>query len=156
MNKSVLILPVIVVAIAAIMSSIFIVDEREKALILRFGRVVQVQEDPGIGFRVPFVDQVVTYDDRIISIDMEAQEVIPNDEITCQSLTNVLQQAQYDLSSTLTNVLLKAPPLPEMTAMIVSITCRRMLNGVTGRVTGRARTPWFWKFVLDNPNLFEG
>jgi membrane protease subunit HflC len=80
MNKSVFILPVIVVVIAAIMSSLFIVDEREKALVLRFGRVVQVQEDPGIGFRVPFIDQVVTYDDRIISIDMEAQEVIPDDD----------------------------------------------------------------------------
>lgn len=80
MNKSIFILPVIVIAAAAILSSLFIVDEREKALVLRFGRVVQVVEDPGLGFRVPFVDQIVTYDDRIISIDMAAQEVIPNDD----------------------------------------------------------------------------
>ncbi len=80
MNKSLFILPVIVIAIAALLSSIFIVDEREKALVLRFGRVVQVVQDPGLGFRVPLVDQVVTYDDRIISIDMAAQEVIPNDD----------------------------------------------------------------------------
>ena len=80
MNKSVFILPVIVIFIVAILSSIFIVDEREKALVLRFGRVVQVVEDPGLGFRVPLMDQIVTYDDRIISIDMAAQEVIPNDD----------------------------------------------------------------------------
>ena len=80
MNKSLFILPVIVIAIAAVLSSIFIVDEREKALVLRFGRVVQVVEDPGLGFRVPFMDQIVSYDDRIISIDMAAQEVIPNDD----------------------------------------------------------------------------
>lgn len=80
MNKSLFILPVIVIFIAGILSSIFIVDEREKALVLRFGRVVQTIEDPGLNFRVPFMDQVVTYDDRIISIDMAAVEVIPNDD----------------------------------------------------------------------------
>ncbi len=80
MNKSVFILPLIVILIAAGLSSIFIVDEREKALVLRFGRVVQIKEDPGIGLRIPIIDQVITYDDRIISIDMEAQEVIPNDD----------------------------------------------------------------------------
>ncbi|MCF2904414.1 protease modulator HflC [Octadecabacter sp. CECT 8868] len=80
MNKSLYILPVIVIFLAAVISSIFIVDEREKALVLRFGRVVQIKEDPGLGFRIPMMDQVVTYDDRIISIDMAAQEVIPNDD----------------------------------------------------------------------------
>ncbi|HCP82215.1 MAG TPA: protease modulator HflC [Octadecabacter sp.] len=79
MNKSLFILPVIVLLIAAALSSIFIVDEREKALVLRFGRVVQTVEDPGLNFRMPLMDQVVTYDDRIISIDMAAQEVIPSD-----------------------------------------------------------------------------
>ena len=80
MNKTTLIIPAVVILIAAILSSIFIVDEREKALVLRFGRVVQTVEDPGLAFRVPLMDQVVTYDDRIISIDMEAVEVIPNDD----------------------------------------------------------------------------
>ncbi len=80
MNKSIIILPLIVILIAAGLSAIFIVDEREKALVLRFGRVVQTIEDPGLAFRVPLIDQVVRYDDRIISIDMAAQEVIPNDD----------------------------------------------------------------------------
>lgn len=80
MNRSTLFLPLIIIVIGALLSSIFVVDEREKALVLRFGRVVQTVEDPGLNFRVPLIDQVVTYDDRIISIDMEAQEVIPNDD----------------------------------------------------------------------------
>ncbi|AKS45600.1 protease FtsH subunit HflC [Octadecabacter temperatus] len=80
MNKSLFILPVIVILIVAALSSIFIVDEREKALVLRFGRVVQTVEDPGLNFRMPMIDQVITYDDRIISIDMAAQEVIPSDD----------------------------------------------------------------------------
>ena len=46
MNRSTYILPVIVIAVAAILSSIFIVDERQKALVLQFGQIVSVKEDP--------------------------------------------------------------------------------------------------------------
>ncbi len=80
MRRAVYLIPILILIVVGLLSSIFIVDEREKALVLRFGRVVQVKETPGLGFRVPFVDQVVTYDDRIISLDMEAQEIIPSDD----------------------------------------------------------------------------
>jgi membrane protease subunit HflC len=59
MNRSTYILPVIVIAVAAILSSIFIVDERQKALVLQFGQIVSVKEDPGIGFKIPLVQEVV-------------------------------------------------------------------------------------------------
>jgi membrane protease subunit HflC len=80
MRKLVYLLPILLIVFIGILSSIFIVDEREKALVLRFGRVVQVKTEPGLSFRLPFLDQVVSYDDRIISIDMEQQEVIPSDD----------------------------------------------------------------------------
>ena len=80
MNKLYYLLPILLIALVGILSSIFIVDEREKALVLRFGRVVQIKTEPGLSFRLPFLDQVVSYDDRIISIDMEQQEIIPNDD----------------------------------------------------------------------------
>ncbi len=80
MKKTTYLLPILVIAIAAIMSSIFIVDEREKALVLRFGRVVAIKEDPGLAFKVPVFDEVVRYDDRILSIDVGPIEVTPADD----------------------------------------------------------------------------
>lgn len=80
MNKSTYLLPVLVIAIAAILSSIFIVDEREKALILQFGRVVSVKEEPGLAFKIPVIQEVVRYDDRILSIDVGPIEVTPADD----------------------------------------------------------------------------
>lgn len=80
MNKSTYLLPVIVIAIAGILSSIFIVDEREKALVLQFGRVVSVKEDPGLAFKIPLIQEVVRYDDRILSIDVGPIEVTPADD----------------------------------------------------------------------------
>ncbi|CRL11857.1 protease modulator HflC [Phaeobacter italicus] len=80
MNKSTFILPVIVVALIAALSAVFIVDEREKALVLRFGRVVDVKEDPGLAFKMPIIDDVVRYDDRILSLEVGPLEVTPLDD----------------------------------------------------------------------------
>ncbi|MEY8839748.1 protease modulator HflC [Cribrihabitans sp. XS_ASV171] len=80
MRKTTFILPVLVVAIVAALSSIFIVDEREKALVLQFGQIVRVKEDPGLGFKIPLIQDVVRYDDRILSLDTQPTEVTPSDD----------------------------------------------------------------------------
>ncbi|WP_420858365.1 protease modulator HflC [Marivivens marinus] len=80
MRKTALLLPAFVALVAAGLASIFIVDEREKVLVLQFGQIVRVEDDPGIGFRIPIFQQVVKYDDRILSIDMDPLEVTPLDD----------------------------------------------------------------------------
>jgi len=68
------------VLVAALLSSVFIVDEREKALVLQFGQIVRVKEDPGLGFKIPVIQEVVTYDDRIQALDTLPTEVTPSDD----------------------------------------------------------------------------
>ena len=80
MRKATYILPVLALVVIALLSSIFIVDERNKALVLQFGRVVSVKEDPGLSFRIPLIQDVVYYDDRILSRDIEPLEVTPLDD----------------------------------------------------------------------------
>lgn len=80
MKKSILLLPALLVVVVVAVSSVFIVDEREKALVLQFGQIVKVKEDPGVGFKIPFIQNVVTYDDRILSRDLEPLEVTPSDD----------------------------------------------------------------------------
>jgi membrane protease subunit HflC len=80
MRKSALLLPAVAVIIIGIMSSLFIVDERQKALVLQFGQIVRVQEEPGLGFKIPLIQEVVRYDDRILSRDLEPLEVTPSDD----------------------------------------------------------------------------
>ncbi|RZW00925.1 MAG: protease modulator HflC [Rhodobacteraceae bacterium] len=69
-----------VVAVVLVLSSIFIVDEREKALVLQFGQIKAVKENPGLAFKIPFIQEVVRYDDRILSLDTPAIEVTPSDD----------------------------------------------------------------------------
>lgn len=80
MRKFGYLLPIIVVAIVAALSSIFVVDEREKALVLRFGQIKQVVTEPGLNFKVPLLDEVVRYEDRILSLETEVIEVTPADD----------------------------------------------------------------------------
>ncbi len=80
MRKSALALPVIVVAFIGLMSSIFVVDEREKALVLQFGQIKQVIDEPGLRFKIPIIQEVVRYDGRILSLDTDPIEVTPSDD----------------------------------------------------------------------------
>ena len=80
MRKSALLLPALAVIVIGIMSSVFIVDERQKALVLQFGQIVRVQEEPGLGFKIPLIQEVVRYDDRILSRDLDPLEVTPSDD----------------------------------------------------------------------------
>ncbi|WP_112321425.1 protease modulator HflC [Oceanibium sediminis] len=80
MTRIGILLVVLFGALIVALSSVFIVDEREKALILQFGQIRDVKEDPGLAFKVPFVQNVVTYDDRIQSLDTQQQEVTPLDD----------------------------------------------------------------------------
>ena len=72
----------IVVALLAFVaySSLFVVDERQKALVLQFGQVADVKEEPGLAFKLPFIQQVVRYDDRILSLDTMPLEVTQLDD----------------------------------------------------------------------------
>ena len=69
-----------VVLVTLVYSIIYIVDEREKVLVLQFGRVVATKEEPGLAFKLPFIQSVVRYDDRILSRDIDPLEVTPLDD----------------------------------------------------------------------------
>ncbi|MDO5756052.1 MAG: protease modulator HflC [Rhodobacterales bacterium] len=80
MRKSYILLVAIVAVVVVAMLSIFIVDEREKVLVLQFSKIVDVKEEPGIGFKIPFIQQLVRYDDRILSREVDPLEVTPLDD----------------------------------------------------------------------------
>ena len=80
MNRSTIGIGVVVAIIVLIMSSLFIVDEREQALVLQFGEVRDVKDEPGLAFKIPFIQNVVKYDDRILSLETQSLEVTPLDD----------------------------------------------------------------------------
>ncbi len=80
MGKMKLLIPFVAVAVFLGLSSLFVVDEREKALVLQFGQIKAIKEEPGLNFKIPFIQEVVRYDARILSLDTDTIEVTPSDD----------------------------------------------------------------------------
>ena len=80
MNRMLILLAAVFLVFIGVMSALFVVDEREKVLVLQFGRVVATKEDPGLSFKIPIIQNVVRYDDRILSRDIDPLEVTPLDD----------------------------------------------------------------------------
>lgn len=78
--RAIYFIPVVIVLIGTLLSSIFIVDERSRALVLQFGAVQQVKTDPGLGFKLPFIQEVVYYEDRILGLPTTPVEVTMLDD----------------------------------------------------------------------------
>jgi membrane protease subunit HflC len=54
------------VALFLIYSSVFIVDEREKAIVVRLGEIKRTITEPGLYFKLPFVEERITVEDRMV------------------------------------------------------------------------------------------
>jgi len=82
MNKAVLALIGFIVLVGGILASsaLFTVHQTQQALILQFGNPVRVESEPGLKFKLPFVQNVNYYDRRILDLDPPAQEIILNDQ----------------------------------------------------------------------------
>jgi membrane protease subunit HflC len=75
-----ILLGVLVALVFLVFNAIFIVDEREKAMVLQFGQVRAIKEEPGLGLKIPFIQNVVFYDSRIQGIETASLEVTPLDD----------------------------------------------------------------------------
>jgi membrane protease subunit HflC len=59
------------VLIVLLSMSVFVVDQREYALVFRLGEIVKVKKEPGLYFKLPFVESVKYFDNRIVTLDGE-------------------------------------------------------------------------------------
>ncbi len=75
-----LILPIIVAIGAIAFFSIFIVKEVNQAIVLQFGDPKKIITQPGLNFKLPFIQNVVFLDKRILNLDAPPEEVIASDQ----------------------------------------------------------------------------
>jgi membrane protease subunit HflC len=75
-----IILPLIAVIAATAFFSIFIVKEVNQAIVLQFGDPKRIITKPGLNFKLPFIQNVVFLDKRILNLDAPPEEVIASDQ----------------------------------------------------------------------------
>lgn len=70
-----------VIAVLILMSlTLFTVDQTKQAIVLRFGALTRVHTDPGLKFRMPFIDEVVLYEKRVLDYDLPPVPVTTIDQ----------------------------------------------------------------------------
>lgn len=69
-----------VVAVVLLFSTLFVVSQTEQALVLQFGDPQRVVNTPGLHAKLPFVQNVVRMEKRILNYDAPAEEVIASDQ----------------------------------------------------------------------------
>ena len=65
---------IVVVLVLVASSAIYIVDEREQAILFQLGEVVDVKTTPGLYFKIPIAQNVRYFDSRILTLDTEEPE----------------------------------------------------------------------------------
>ena len=68
------------IVLLVFMSSVYIVNQAEQAIVLQFGEPVRLVQTPGLKFKIPFIQKVIFYDARLLDLDPPAQEVVLNDK----------------------------------------------------------------------------
>ncbi|MGC6537666.1 MAG: protease modulator HflC [Candidatus Puniceispirillaceae bacterium] len=70
-----------VVILFGLMSSVFTVNQRQQALVLQFGEPKRIIQEPGLAFKLPFIQDVLYYEQRVLSlIPQDNEEVILADQ----------------------------------------------------------------------------
>ena len=61
-------------------SSLFTVRETEQVLVLQFGEHKRTIQEPGLHFKLPLIQNIKAYDNRVLSVDPAAEEMLLNDQ----------------------------------------------------------------------------
>ena len=75
-----ILLPITIIIAALAFFSIFIVKEVNQAIVLQFGDPKKIILEPGLNFKMPFIQNVVFLDSRILNLDTPPIEVIASDQ----------------------------------------------------------------------------
>jgi membrane protease subunit HflC len=81
MNKLIIAGGVVLVILSVIASSsLFIVEQTQQAIVLFFGKPQKTIQDPGLYFKIPFGEEVVYYDKRVLDLDPPKERMILADQ----------------------------------------------------------------------------
>jgi membrane protease subunit HflC len=75
--------PVVVAILALIVliaSSAYIVDQRQTAIVLRFGKIIEENIEPGLNFKIPFLDRIERFSSQILSLDAQPESFLTNEK----------------------------------------------------------------------------
>ena len=82
MKKGTMVIIIIIALLILANLTLFIVDETKQAIVLQFGKPIRVIKEPGLNFKLPFIQNVIFFEDRLLVYDAAPTEIITKDKKT--------------------------------------------------------------------------
>ena len=130
MNKLMIAGGVVLVILGVIASSsLFIVEQTQQAIVLFFGKPQKTIQDPGLYFKIPFGEEVVYYDKRVLDLDPPKERMILAD----QKRLDVDSYARYRIIDPLLfyQTTRRVTEVPGKLSPIINSSLRRVLGNET-------------------------
>jgi membrane protease subunit HflC len=67
-------------ALVVVFLSAFTVDERQKAIMFKFGEIIRSDFEPGLHWKIPLINNVKKFDDRILTIDQKPERFLTREK----------------------------------------------------------------------------
>lgn len=143
---------VVILIIFLIPSSIKIVPQYERGVVLRLGRFITPIRQPGLNIIIPFIDRMIKVDTRVVTMDVPSQEIITRDNVTVKvnavvylrvinaeqavlEVANYLQATSLIAQTTLRSVLGESE-LDELLSQ------REKINATLQQIVDQQTDPW--------------
>jgi membrane protease subunit HflC len=81
MNRLASLMPLILLAVTLLVTNLFyVVSETQRAVLLQFGRLKEVDIKPGLQFKIPLIDKVYKFDGRVLTLNTETESYLTSDK----------------------------------------------------------------------------
>lgn len=149
---------VVVVILILMSASIRVVQEYERGVIFRLGRVLEGAKGPGLFFIVPIIDRMVKVNLQIVTLNVPPQDVITKDNVTVRVDAVVYFQVFHPVKATveIQNYIFATSQIAQTTLRAVLSKCdldeilteRDRLNADLQRIVDELTEPWGVKVAL--------
>ena len=75
-----ILLVIVIILILTLLMSLYTVNEREIAIKLRLGKIISIEDKPGLKFKTPFVNNIIKFDKRIQTLDAPAERFLTGEK----------------------------------------------------------------------------
>ncbi len=79
-NRVIVIVVIILIALFGLNQAFFVVDQTKQAIVLQLGKPVRVLREPGLYMKIPFVQNVITFEKRLLEYDAAPAEILSSDK----------------------------------------------------------------------------
>ena len=99
MKKAIIIGAIVLVLVVLVATSVYTVEENQYACVFRFSEIVEVKSEPGLHFKIPFLDTVEYFSKATMFYDIPPSDVLTSDKqnmtVDCYILWNIADPQQF-------------------------------------------------------------